>query len=56
MNDKMRYHSLMSSASLLIASEKEVDALVEQVHAAARHLQARLLGVGGGWAGFVAGS
>ncbi len=47
MNDKMRYHSLMTSASLLIASEKEVDALVEQVHAAARHLQVRLLGVGG---------
>ena len=37
----------MTSASLLITSEKEVDELVEQVQLAARHLQVRLLGVGG---------
>lgn len=37
----------MTSECLLISSEKELDALVEKVHLAARHLQSRMLAVGG---------
>lgn len=37
----------MPSECLLISSEKELDALVEKVHLAARHLQSCMLAVGG---------